>query len=230
MSLLREDDAASGGTITTSGAGSLTVTNSILYGANTVAGIAHTLSIVAIACDSEVASEESVRQERHHRGALPDEAAHRRDDRGAEGGVAQEVERDERRLAGGRQRDGDVGDRLAGGLPQTGGQPRGRPVRGECVLVDGVGQLVQALVGDRREAAHDDALGRARHQRVDRAAQLGRVGRAIITAACAADPGAVIAEIRPDNLASQAAFAAAGFVRCPPRDRAGALAYRWSRP
>ncbi|MBK7073573.1 MAG: GNAT family N-acetyltransferase [Myxococcales bacterium] len=56
------------------------------------------------------------------------------------------------------------------------------------------------------------------------------VGRAIITAACAADPGAVIAEIRPDNLASQAAFAAAGFVRCPPRDRAGALAYRWSRP
>ncbi len=31
---------------------------------NTVAGIAHTLSIVAIACDSEVASEESVRQAR----------------------------------------------------------------------------------------------------------------------------------------------------------------------
>lgn len=55
------------------------------------------------------------------------------------------------------------------------------------------------------------------------------VGRAVIAAACAASAGPVVAEIRPDNLASQAAFAAAGFVRDPAHDRAGALAFRWSR-
>jgi hypothetical protein len=39
---------------------------------NAVAGIAHTLSIVAIACDSEVASEESVRQARIYIARLGD--------------------------------------------------------------------------------------------------------------------------------------------------------------
>jgi RimJ/RimL family protein N-acetyltransferase len=55
------------------------------------------------------------------------------------------------------------------------------------------------------------------------------VGRGVIAAACAACPGAVIAEIRSDNPASLAAFAAAGFVRWPSRDGADVLAYRWSR-
>jgi UDP-2,4-diacetamido-2,4,6-trideoxy-beta-L-altropyranose hydrolase len=54
------------------------------------------------------------------------------------------------------------------------------------------------------------------------------VGRAVIALACDASEGPVLAEIRPDNPASQAAFAAAGFVRWPSRDRGDALAYRWS--
>ncbi len=56
------------------------------------------------------------------------------------------------------------------------------------------------------------------------------VGRAAIALACRAAGVPVVAEIRLDNHASVAAFAAAGFTRWPVGDRADAVAYRWEVP
>lgn len=90
--------------------------------------------------------------------------------------------------------------------------------------VDGVGVGVVRI--ERAPGDSDDRISIA----LDPTWRGRGVGRAVIAAACAATPGPVLAEIRPDNLASRAAFAAAGFVRWPRRDHADVLAYRWSRP